>query len=263
MTTAAAIPGFPHAIPRVEIGELPFASLDREAVLDVVFGSLARGEGGWLVTANIDFAQRAAASRDVAELYRKATLIVADGMPLVWASRLLGRPVPERVTGSDLAWRLAERAAEEGRSIYLLGGSGPAGERAAGVLRERYPGIVISGVASPWVDPRPTPAQLEEVLQTVAAARPDVLFVALGSPKQEYLIEALRPHLPGTWMIGVGITLSFIAGDVTRAPALLRELGLEWLHRLAQEPRRLADRYLRRNLPYAARLLVRSALRRA
>lgn len=263
MTTAVTLPGGPQAIPTVEIGELPFASLGREGVLDVVFDALDRGQGGWLVTANVDFAQRAAASSEIAALYRRATLIMADGMPLVWASRLLGRPVPERVTGSDLAWDLAARAAERGRSIHLLGGAGPAAERAAAVLRERYPGIRISGVEAPWVDPRPTPEQIAAIADSVGAASPDLLFVALGSPKQEYVIDALRARLPGTWMVGVGITLSFIAGDVARAPVLLRGLGLEWVHRLAQEPRRLADRYLRRNLPYAVRLLLRSVLRRA
>jgi N-acetylglucosaminyldiphosphoundecaprenol N-acetyl-beta-D-mannosaminyltransferase len=250
-------------IPTVEIEALPFASLDSGGVLDVVFGALSEGRGGWLVTANVDFTQRAADSREVAALYRKASLIVADGMPLVWASRLMGRPVPERVTGSDLSWELAARAAEEGRSVYLLGGAGESGERAGRALEERYPGIRIAGVDSPRVDAQPTEAQVDAVLASIGSSAPDLLFVALGSPKQEYLIDALRPHLPSTWMVGVGITLSFIAGDIARAPSVLGALGLEWVHRLAQEPGRLAERYLRRNLPYAARLLFRSALRRA
>jgi N-acetylglucosaminyldiphosphoundecaprenol N-acetyl-beta-D-mannosaminyltransferase len=178
-------------------------------------------------------------------------------MPLVWASGILGTPLPERVAGSALIWRFAERAAHEQRSLYLLGGDPGAGEGAARVLSQRYPGLRIAGLSAPRFSALPTAAELAPTIEALRAARPDLLLVGLGSPKQERVIAALRPHLPATWMVGVGISFSFVAGQVARAPIWMRRTGLEWVHRLAQEPKRLARRYLVEDLPFAAELFAR------
>ena len=245
----------------VRVGGLSLARLDVAAVVEHLFDALAAEQGGWLVTANVDFAQRSLTNPEISRLYAEADLTVADGTPLVWAARLQGRPLPERVAGSDLVWLLAERAAAEGRSIYLLGGDGDAGVRAADVLVTRYPELRIAGVSSPWLSLPPKAKELRPLVEEVAEARPDIVYAAMGSPKQEYVIRALREALPTTWFMGCGISLSFIAGDVVRAPGWMQRCGLEWLHRLGQEPGRLARRYLRDNLPFALRLLY-GAVRR-
>jgi len=246
----------------IEIGGLPFAPLRRAELLDRVFGDLAEGRGGWLVTANVDFVQRAQREPEIRALYDRATLVVADGAPLVWASKLAGTPLPERLAGSDITRWIAERAAREARSLYLLGGADDAAARAAASLSARFPSLRIAGHASPWIGLPPTAAELDALADEIVPCAPDFLYVAFGSPKQEYVIAHLRALLPGTWMIGCGISLSFIAGGVSRAPVWMQRSGLEWLHRIGTDPRRLARRYLLDNLPFALRLLAASVRQR-
>ena len=245
----------------ISIEGLPLASLDGDQVVDRIFSELERGRGGWIVTANLDFAQRASEDPGARALYEGSDLIVADGAPLIWASRLMGRPLPARVAGSDLVWALAERAAREGRSLYLLGGEGNSAHEAAAELERRYPGLRIVGISSPWLSSPPTAEELETVRQDVLAAGPDLLYAAFGSPKQEQVIQALRADLPGTWMMGCGISLSFIAGTRPRAPKWMQASGLEWVHRMWSEPRRLGPRYIR-NIPFALAMLWRAHFQR-
>jgi N-acetylglucosaminyldiphosphoundecaprenol N-acetyl-beta-D-mannosaminyltransferase len=252
----------PSAIPSVSLMGLRLASIDPHALLDHLFASLAAGRGGWLVTANMDFVRRYVCDPEVRDLYDAADIRVADGTPVVWACRVQGDPLPGRVAGSSLIWLLAERAAAEGRSIYLLGGTQTANQGAAAVLAEKYPGFKLVGRSTPRIAGPPSAADIEHVLGELASARPDILLVGLGSPKQEQLIHALRPHLPATWMVGVGISFSFVAGEIKRAPRWMHKAGVEWVHRLAQEPRRLAKRYLVHDLPFALRLFAHALLAR-
>lgn len=249
-------------LPTVDLLGLPLARASEDEVLDHMFASLAQGRGGWLVTANLDHLHRYARDAQLRALYADADLIVADGMPLVWALRVQGTPLPERVAGSALIYRFAERAAREGRSLYFLGGEPGAADEASRVLCERHPGLRVLGTSAPRVQNLPTAADVAHVRCELGDLKPDLLLVGLGSPKQELLIHALREHLPGAWMVGVGISFSFVAGHVARAPAWMRDAGLEWVHRMVQEPGRLARRYLVDDLPFAARLFTRSALQR-
>lgn len=249
-------------LPTLELLGMPLAHVDEDALLEHVFSALARGRGGFIVTANLDHLRRYTREPSLRELYARADVIVADGMPLVWASRLLGRRLPERVAGSSLIYRFADRAAREGRSLYLLGGEADAAQAAAGVLCERAPGLRIAGSSSPRVALHATAEELSLIRDELQRSVPDILLVGLGSPKQEWLIDRLRADFPGTWMIGVGISFSFVAGRVARAPAFLRQSGLEWAHRLLQEPRRLARRYLVDDLPFALSLFARTAVQR-
>jgi N-acetylglucosaminyldiphosphoundecaprenol N-acetyl-beta-D-mannosaminyltransferase len=230
------------------------ARMRQADLVEHVFAALAEGKGGWLVTVNLDFLRRYVRDARVRALYDAADLRVADGAPLVWASRLQREALPERIAGSSLLWLLAERAARDGCSLYLLGGTPAANEGAARVLVERYPGLKICGRSCPAISSPPTSDEVAHLQTELAALQPHILLVALGSPKQEELIARLRPHLPATWMMGVGISLSFVAGELGRAPVWMRRAGLEWMHRLAQEPGRLARRYLVENLPFALRL---------
>jgi N-acetylglucosaminyldiphosphoundecaprenol N-acetyl-beta-D-mannosaminyltransferase len=253
-----ASPSFPVC----DLLGMPLARVDSVALLDHVFGALARGRGGWLVTANLDFLRRHARDLEARTLYAAADIRVADGMPLVWAARLQGDPLPERVCGSALIWLLVERAAREGRSLYFLGGDARANEKAAEVLRRRCPAVTICGSASPTVSSPPTPEQIAGIRREVLPAEPALLLVGMGSPKQEQIIRALRADLPRSWLIGVGASFSFVAGEIRRAPRFMQSAGLEWLWRLGQEPRRLARRYIVDDLPFAFELFARALARR-
>jgi len=243
----------------VDLAGLPIDRLDASQVSERIFSELAQGRGGWVLTANVDFIQRAAEDPSALQLYRRADLVVADGIPLLWAAKLRGQPLPGRVAGSDLVGILAEGAAREGRSLYLLGGEGDAAEQAASRLVAEHPALKIVGTSSPWLSLPPEPEQLEKIRNDVVQAQPDIVYVAFGSPKQELVIDALRKDLPATWLLGCGISLSFLAGDLPRAPGWMQRNGLEWIHRLSHEPLRLAPRYLMRNLPFAIRLLFGAA----
>ena len=242
---------------------MTIACTDKAGVLDHVFASLGRGQGGWLVTANLDFLHRHAHDPAARRLYARADLCVADGMPLVWAARLQGDRLPERVAGSDLLLLVAARAAHEGRSIYLLGGAPAANARAVEVFKERWPALSVVGHSSPQFASPPSEAELAAVRSEMLRTAPDILLVGLGSPKQEQVIDALRAVLPNAWMMGVGISFSFVAGDVRRAPPWMQRIGLEWFWRMTQEPGRLVHRYLVTDLPFFFVLLGRSLLRRA
>jgi N-acetylglucosaminyldiphosphoundecaprenol N-acetyl-beta-D-mannosaminyltransferase len=253
-------------MPMISLMGLHLARIDLHGLVDHMFASLEAGRGGWLITANLDFLRRYVRDPEARALYDAAEIRVADGMPLVWACWVQGDKLPERVPGSSLVWPVIERASREGRSIYLLGGAPGASGRAAKVLVDKYPSLKLCGASSPQIGSPPSSRDVEVVLAELAKARPDILLVGLGSPKQEQLIRVLREHLPSTWMIGVGISFSFIAGDLKRAPAWMCKLGIEWVHRMIQDPRRLTKRYLVDDVPFALRLFphaLRVRLQRA
>jgi N-acetylglucosaminyldiphosphoundecaprenol N-acetyl-beta-D-mannosaminyltransferase len=249
-------------MPAVSLMGLRLACIDRWQLLDHMFTALADARGGWLLTANLDFLRRYVRDEHMRALYDSADLRVADGMPLVWACRLQGTPLPERVPGSSLVWLLVERAAREGRSVYLLGGTADANAGARKVLAERFPGLKLCGGSSPYLASPPSPGEVDGLRAELARHRPDILLVALGSPKQEQVIQVLRGDFPSTWMVGVGISLSFVAGEIKRAPVWMRQAGIEWVHRMFQDPRRLAKRYLAQDLPFVMRLLPHALLNR-
>lgn len=258
-----------HATPRsletiktVELYGAPLAALTEADCVRLIGNELQVGHGGWLVTMNLDHLRRFAQGGEYAARVLRASLRVADGMPLVWASRLQGIPLPERVTGSNLIWSLSQRAETSGHSVFLLGGTPRASVGAARVLRERYPRLKLAGVFCPGVGFEQRSAELEQLTQAVVDAQPDIVYVALSSPKEDDLIDALRVYLPHTWWLGVGISFSFVTGEVTRAPHWMQQAGFEWLHRLVQEPRRLYKRYLVQSIPFAIILFAYALCRR-
>ena len=253
-----------------ELDSLPVARLmgielhnvtEQQAIAHIL-RELAAGRGGVTITPNLDHLRRCKNDMQFAALVSEAELVVADGMPLIWASRIAGCGLPQRVAGSDLILTLSAAAAGAGRSIYLLGGSPGTAEGAADVLRTRHPNIKITGTYCPPVGFEESEPEMAKLVAELVLAKPDIVFVALGSPKQEYLIERIRSSLPHAWWLGVGVSFSFLTGHVQRAPRLLQKIGLEWTHRLVQEPRRLFKRYVIHGLPFAGRLFVSAAAQR-
>ncbi|MCZ6837400.1 MAG: WecB/TagA/CpsF family glycosyltransferase [Planctomycetota bacterium] len=246
-------------LPLVTLRGMPVHALTETQCVQFIMDELQVERGGWVITPNLDHARRWTREEEFKEFYREATLVTPDGMPLVWASRLQGTPLPERVAGSNLIDSISRSAATQGRSIFLLGGQEGTAERAGEELTRRYPSLQLAGMHYPPFGFENDREQSEAIIKAITDAKPDIVFVAVGSPKQERLISQLRPLLPATWWLGVGISFSFLADHVKRAPRWMQRTGLEWAHRLAQEPRRLGRRYLVEGLPFAAGLLMASA----
>lgn len=244
---------------RIELMGMPVDRVTEPQAIGSIMAGVHSGRGGFVITPHLEMVRRYCAEPGVRSHFDEADLIVADGEPLVWASRIQGTPLPERVAGSDLVWSLAAECALHDWCVYLLGAAPGACEDAEAKLREHYPGLRIAGCYSPPMGFESVPGEVDEIRARLAAAQPDVVFVALGFPKQERLIRVLRDVLPHAWFLGCGVSLSFIAGHVARAPDWAIRLGLEWLHRLFQEPRRLFKRYVVHGMPFAARLFAHSA----
>lgn len=264
MTTIAPKQGkLPIMLSTITLRRVKLHAISEEQCVSHIGDRLEAGEGGWVLTANLDHLRRFTWDKEYARVCEGATLVVADGMPLVWSSRIQGTPLPGRVAGSNLVLSLSAAVARRGRSVYLLGGMPGTAEAAVKALRQRCSGLKVAGTYCPPVGFENDPAQMNFIERRLSGARPDVIYVALGSPKTEWLISRLRDRLPNAWWLGVGISFSFLCGHIRRAPQWMQRIGLEWLHRLAQEPRRLAKRYLVQGIPFAGCLLAGAALRGA
>ena len=195
-----------------------------------------------ITTVNAQFIRDAHTDQRLTDLIRNADLSVADGVPLVWASRVLGKPLPGRVNGTDLMVRLCEEAAVLGKSVYFLGGHPGSASLTAARLLKLYPELIIAGIDCPPFGFTANPDLDLAVAERIQAAKPDIIFVALGAPKAEYWIQE-HTHLCAKVMIGVGGSFELVGGIIKRAPKLLQTLGCEWVWRLFMEPRRLWRRY--------------------
>ncbi len=245
---------------RVELAGVSFDNLTEAVVIERIFADIGAGAGGSVVTPNIDILRAVSRSADLKRLVSQTSLVVADGMPLLWAARLRSQPLAGQVAGSNLIFSVSAVAARRDASIFLLGGSPGVAAQAGRALQKRFPGLVVAGSSCPPMGFEQDPAELAALRSEVQAAKPDIVFCGLGFPKQERLAQDLRAVLPSAWFIGCGGALSFAAGRVPRAPRWMQRSGLEWVHRLALEPRRLFRRYIVDDLPFALLLLMRSAL---
>lgn len=206
----------------------------REA-LDVLSQFIASGRPHHVVTLNAEMAYRALRDLEFKTIINRADLITPDGAGIVWATRILGSPVPERVAGIDLVQALAWRAAGEGWRLFLYGGAPGVAEEAAQRLKERYPGLNILGTSHGYLNRE----EEKRLLESLKESPPDILLVALGSPKQEYWIAEHLEELGIPVAIGVGGSLDVLAGRTKRAPHFMQKWGLEWLYRAMREPRRV------------------------
>jgi N-acetylglucosaminyldiphosphoundecaprenol N-acetyl-beta-D-mannosaminyltransferase len=209
--------------------------------------SLIHGGGrGYLCTVNVAILMMMRADPRLQRFVDDAAIIVADGQPLIWSSRLLARPLPERVAGVELVELLCERAARDGLGVYLLGGRKEVADQVAARLRQQFPSLVLSGVQDGYFGPEEAAARARAVAESGA----HILIAAMGVPRQEYFIQEQWAALKVPFAIGVGGSFDVLAGLRSRAPALVQRLGLEWMFRLVQEPKRLWKRYLVTNAQF-------------
>jgi N-acetylglucosaminyldiphosphoundecaprenol N-acetyl-beta-D-mannosaminyltransferase len=217
---------------------------DYEEAMDVMDALVAARSKGYFCAAPVHAVMVAQDEPETLAALRGATLVVPDGMPLVWAVNLLGEELADRVYGPELMSRYSDRCAERGHRIWLYGGrdQGSLAQLALS-LRRRHPGIQIVGGYSPPFRPL-TREEEDAVIEQVNEAKPDVLWVGIGVPKQEKWMARMRDALDVPVMCGVGAAFDFHSGRISQAPAWMQEHGLEWIYRIAQEPRRLLPRYL-------------------
>jgi N-acetylglucosaminyldiphosphoundecaprenol N-acetyl-beta-D-mannosaminyltransferase len=244
---------------------VPVAVTDYDQTMEVMDGLIASRDRGYVCAAPVHAVMVANDEPETAAALGGATLVVPDGMPLVWAANLLGERLEDRVYGPELMLRYSARCAERGHRVWLYGGRDQGSlAQLTLALRKIHPGIRIVGGYSPPFRPM-TPAEEDQVVEQINAARPDVLWVGIGVPKQEKWMARMRDRLEVPVMCGVGAAFDFHGGRISMAPKWMQDRGLEWIYRTAQEPRRLLFRYLRFNPRFVvsfARQLLAERLRR-
>jgi N-acetylglucosaminyldiphosphoundecaprenol N-acetyl-beta-D-mannosaminyltransferase len=234
---------------RVKVGDISLDRLTMNKAVDLVFRHLGSESDRVMVieTVNAQFVCMAREAQNFSDVLSKANIVVADGISVVAASRILGNSLPERVAGIDLLLRLCEKASQTGRSVYFFGGKDGVSRKAADRLREQFPGLVVAGTDTGFAS---TPQEEAEALNRIKCAAPEILFVGMGVPKQEYWIEQHASDLHVKVVIGVGGSFDVLSGDIPRAPVWMQKAGLEWLFRLLREPRRLWRRYILGNMRF-------------
>lgn len=227
---------------RLQIGKVPVDVVTFGQALSAVEALVVAKKGGFVFTPNIDHVVTADDNPEFAEAYSRASLSLADGMPIVWGSRLMGTPLPERVAGSDLVGPLLELAGQRKWRVAFFGAGPGVADKAAAIAREKWNTHVVSTDA-PLVT-LDDHAQIDAIALALSDQKPDLVLFALGAPKQELLMARIADRVSPAVLLGIGASLDFIAGTLKRAPAIMRKTGFEWLYRLAQEPGRLWRRYL-------------------
>lgn len=239
---------------------IPIDNMNMEEATDKIF-SLAEDYGKdrnprFVATVNVNLLtechswnSKSPKNPELINVLRRADMITPDGMPLVWLSKLLGEGLKERVAGADLVPRIAQKASRLGKRIFFLGGGHASARSAASILEKQNPGLKIAGILCPMITLETTKQRGlgdndRAIINTINRSQSDILLIALGSPKQEIWFSRIKAYLKIPVSIGVGGTFNFISGAVSRAPAWMQRMSLEWVYRLIQEPRRLWKRYL-------------------
>ena len=251
---------------RVTIGDLDIDRVTQHEALCAVDALIRAGRGGFVVTPNIDHIVQARRDGRLRQAYSRASLSLADGQPLLWMARALGAPLPEKVSGSDFIAPLMAYAASNLRRVFFFGATPQVSAEAERRLVGRYPPLQVVGRdCSNWCPGVTESPYGSDVVRRIRDCGADLVVVALGSPKQEKWMAQYERVLAPAVAIGVGGSLDFVAGAVRRAPRWMSGAGLEWLFRLSQDPRRLAYRYLVRDMDILAIFagdLYRTAVRR-
>jgi N-acetylglucosaminyldiphosphoundecaprenol N-acetyl-beta-D-mannosaminyltransferase len=249
------VPPQPQASDRVWIWGIPFARLTLAETVAAVGDLIEAGRPAYFITANTHYTMLTEENPDLQAINAGAAFILADGAPLVWASRWHEAPLPERVAGSDLIFELSAAAARNGYRLFFLGGSQGVAAEAARQLGARYPGLQVAGIECPPFREL-TVEETMALLARIRSARPDLLIAAFTMPKGERWLAANLEALGVPAVVNVGAAIDFAAGRIRRAPRWMQKTGLEWAFRLGLEPRRLFARYAR-NAWFIVRMVAR------
>ncbi len=224
---------------RIEMMGCQIDNLSMEETLQVIEDFIKSGLPHQHVVVNVDKLVKANRDEELRHIINECALINVDGMPVVWASRLLGKALKERVTGVDLFEALMHRAAEKGWRIYLLGAREEVVSKVKQDYEQKYPGLMVTGYRNGYWKQK----EEAEVVENIKAAKADILFVAINSPKKEHFLGRYQAEMKIPFAMGVGGTFDVASGNIKRAPLWMRKSGLEWFYRFLQEPRRMFKRY--------------------
>ena len=230
-------------MPRIRFMNTEIDNLTMEESLQTIDKLIKENHNAYVVTPNVDHIVQLESGGPLVDVYKNADLILTDGKPLIWVSKLYKNPIKEKISGSDLFPRLCALAAEKGYRMYFLGAAEGVAAKAAVNLEKRYPGLQVVGTYSPPFGFEKDELEIEKITRCIKDKKPHILVVGLGCPKQELFILHHKDELDVPLSLGLGASLDFEAGNIKRAPAWMAEHGLEWLYRFIQEPRRLFKRY--------------------
>ena len=251
---------------RVDVLGIEFDGISLDETVERVMQVAREGGPAFVVTPNVDHTNHFRKNREYRESLREAHLVVADGVPLLWAAKLLGTPLKGRVNGTDLFETLAEACAREGRSIFLTGGMPGVAEKCAEKLREVSPSLKVAGTYAPAKGYLDNSEESAKMVGKARDAKPDILFLGLPGPDAEIWIHRHYRECGVPVCMNVGASFDFVSGEVKRAPRFFQKTGLEWLHRLFTQPKKLWRRYIIGNPIFIFRVVaqfLRTRLSRA
>ena len=198
----------------------------------------------YVVTPNVDHIVKLETDKEFQEVYKEAALILTDGMPLIWISKMKKTPIKEKVSGSDLFPEVCKLASQKGYKLFLLGAAEGVAAKAAENLKRKYKGLNVVGTYSPSYGFEKNEDEINRIIEMINEVKPDILAVGLGAPKQEKFLYSFRKQLNVPVALAIGASIDFEAGNVNRAPEWMQKSGLEWSYRLIKEPKRMFRRYL-------------------
>lgn len=198
----------------------------------------------YVVTPNVDHIVKLENDKEFQQVYKEADLILTDGMPLIWISKLKKRSIKEKVSGSDLFPKVCDLASQKGYKVFLLGAAEGVADKAAKNLMKKYNGLKVVGTYSPSYGFEKKEDEIEKIIDVINTAKPDILAVGLGAPKQEKFLYKYKDKLNVPVSLAIGASIDFEAGNINRAPKWMQNSGLEWFYRLVKEPKRMFKRYL-------------------
>jgi N-acetylglucosaminyldiphosphoundecaprenol N-acetyl-beta-D-mannosaminyltransferase len=247
--------------PRVDILGISVSAITMRGATAMLEGWIRERAQGYVCITGVHGVMESQRDPDLRAIHNAAGMVTPDGVPLVWMSRLLGHPGVERVYGPDLMWEMTAISAEQGYRSYYYGGRPGTADKLKQALTQAHPGLQVVGTFCPPFRPL-TPDEDEAAVREINAARPDIVWVGLSTPKQERWMAAHLGRLSAPVLVGVGAAFDFLSGEKPQAPRWMQRNGLEWAFRMATEPRRLAGRYLRNNPAFAVRALHQLATQR-
>ena len=228
---------------RIKIMNTEIDNLTMSETLDCIDMLINTRVPSYVVTPNIDHIVQLETDVKLQKAYQKAALIITDGKPLIWISKYYKKTIKEKISGSDVFPLLCDMAAKRGYSIFLLGAAEGVAKKAAENLKKKYNGLNVCGTYSPKHGFEKDDKEIKKIKEIIKSAKPDILVVGLGCPKQEYFMYDYYQELNVPVYLGLGATIDFEAGIVKRAPKWIANSGFEWLYRITQDPKRLIKRY--------------------
>lgn len=218
-------------------------NLTMEETLNRIDHLIQEDRGAYVVTPNVDHIVQLESNKKLQEVYANADLILTDGKPLLWIAKAYKTPIKEKISGSDLFPELCKMASQKGYKMFFLGAANGVAKKAAENLTQRYSGLQVVGTYSPPFGFEKDEAELKKIFNMIKEAKPHILIVGLGCPKQEIFIHKYSKVLNVPISLGLGASLDFEAGNIKRAPKWMRDNGFEWLYRFLKEPKRMYQRY--------------------